>query len=300
MKITNITNINEKAFQPFLFGTAKHASDQLLRIGITDEDHHVAGAAAAEACGAQLEMKSFYVVPECRRQGYGSALVKTIQTLADPEHYESLSVFCEGNPETVSFLEAMGFDVFEDVPQYCIPMEKLRHSPSFQRLITGRMPGMGQGEIAGKVSAKMLGKTTKGIVEISALDRVQKGLLHKYLEGSQLPEGEWYDPDWSTVGFNQNQVDSVMFNTPVEKGISVIWLHVKDARDPSAFLSHIRVLVMRMKQVYQDEEGTNLYFVAENQKFLSQLSNLIGRRNMKQVARMIRGVYLMDEKPEKE
>ena len=254
MEISRITEKNEEYFEHVLNGTAAKASANMLRIGVVDDEGRAVGALSAYADAEFIDITSIYVLEEYRKKGFGKALIDTLTELAGDD-YTSIMVFVYEDEDTERFLEEAGFEFFDSTELHFIRLGEVLRSEKCRRLL--------------------LNNDTDELMNISGLDSTQKKVFTNFLKENNMPERGGYDPYWSTIRFEGNEVADLMLVEPVEYGVNMIWQHL-DKKDVKKITLHMTELIRKMEEEAEFSPLARLNFASDNTRFLEVLAQLTG------------------------
>ena len=267
MKITRITGDNRAVFEPFLFGEAAYDSPTKIKLGVTDDDYHVAGAICAETSGPYFEILSLYVLHAYRRQGYGTYLLQELKKVLTGTDRFALTAFYGEDEALSGFFDSQGFDMVTRAGKFSFSKRRFMRSAFAKKYIAGG--------------------STAGIRTINSLSDSEKRVIANYLVKENLrPEG-WYDPYWSTIVMDGINVTSCLLCATDKKDVDILWF-ANDSGKPDEALGHIRKLMentnsnhplsSEFKVTRSNENATDhkITFIAENLKLLGFTAELLG------------------------
>jgi len=270
MKITRITPANERFFS-FLIPDTSDITGKVISLGVMDDDGNVAGALSVSLEYRMVSVVSLYILPEFRRRGYAKTLLDTIKTSIEGTDHLAISVYYPEEEGATAFYEACGFDIFEDANLYSVMLGEIFRSDKTRKMIA-----------SGNIS---------GIVNVSDLGGNDNKKLERYLTSYDFPSGDFFDPEWSTVGSPTGQLNSVLLSEPYKQGANILWLNVRSG-DPRAYYKHLNVLIKKMEASGLNSNESRLYFMIDNEKTMELATVLIGGRwHMKSEGRVLHAVY---------
>ncbi|MBR4515636.1 MAG: GNAT family N-acetyltransferase [Lachnospiraceae bacterium] len=254
MEITRITEKNEAAFEHVLNDTSQKAYPNMVRIGAVDDDKNGVAALSALIDADFIEITSLYVQPKYRKQGYGKALIDTLCEMAKGD-YTAITAYVLNDDETEEFLEEMGFDLFDSTEFYYVRLGALLRAEKCRRAL--------------------LDNDTDEIKNISELDAKEQKIFSLFLSENDMPVQGGYNPEWSTVRFDGNEVADLVLAECMQNDVMIIWQSF-DRKNPKRIADHMTKLISLIE--FQDNMGndTRISFTAYNEKFLEVLSILTG------------------------
>ena len=118
MKITRIGEKNFKFFEQFMLQTAAAGENNMVRLGVIDEDT-ACGAAVFRIGEYEAELLSLYVAPEFRRRGAAQLLLDTFEELAEDSGLQSImAVWLKEMGGLAEFLKKNGFLLLDGSPAF--------------------------------------------------------------------------------------------------------------------------------------------------------------------------------------
>ena len=263
MQITRITKENEKFFGPFLTRGALYASPNLIRLGVI-EDNRAAGALSAVMHDAHIDITSLYVLPEFRRQGFGSALVDALESASRYRGIETISAEFLEDDDSTAFFDHLGYDLFSRFEQYSFTLGELMRSQIGKRYIEGKDP--------------------KHVVNISDMPSSDRKILDQHIGTRD------YTPSWSTAYIRGSKYVSSLLASPSSDGVSIVWLNSL-SDNPMIFLYHIRALVRKTSEVFPGNMGMEYRITLERDEIRQKITNLLGgTMHMRSMGRYINAV----------
>lgn len=259
MQVTRITNKNEKPFLPLFPGSALKASEDLVRLGILDDEGAVAGGLSARIYDRFIDILSLYIVPSFRRQGYGKKLLDTLADTAKAHGYEALTAEFTENTAALDFSGAMGFENFESKDFYFFTLKEFLRSPLYKKLVKG--------------------KKDNGISYVSALSLSERKIFERHI-GTRH-----YDPEWSTVCFEDGEYRSALLtehelytiNGEKHNSVAILLLDAKENR-PTDILHHIQALARKAINEFGEEADVTFRTTFANETIMRNMFELLGRK----------------------
>lgn len=257
MQITRITMNNEEYFTPFLPDTADYDQPNLLRLGVVTDDGEAAGAIAAFIDESIIEFISIYIQKEHRRAGYGRALVDALIDLAaeSEDEYTAICAYFPDKPAFSEFFEKTGFDIFYDSSMYQIRLGEVIRSERCRKLL--------------------LKNNAKGIRNVSSLSEAETRLFTNFLLENNVPPMGYYDPDWSSVLFDDGRVSSVMLRRATPDKVEVLWFGT-EKNDSGDSAKHIIDFIQKMEDSEIYDNSTPIVFLGDDTKLIESLDYLMG------------------------
>ena len=249
MKITKITEKNKKEFEGFFPGPSLRSSLPLIRIGVTDDDGAAAGALCATVFEFCTEIVSVFVIPERRRQGYGSAMLDTLRELLSGSGSDTLTATFLEDDASTAFFSSLGFDLFPSRMQYSFSLGQLLRSPLFKRYISG-----------GKI------KPSPVISDIEAS-------YHKQID--TRVQNHYYDPEWSTAHFESGRLKSMLLATCSNESISIVWME-SESDNPRDLMQDMSGLLKITLERFGLNRNVTFRMIFSDEKLANNMAALLG------------------------
>ena len=273
MKITRITTNNAACFSPLLFGEAQFDTPSRIRLGVADDNNRVAGAIAMETAGPYYEILSLYVLPEFRRQGYGTALVNAVKTLVKGTEKDAIVIFFGEDPVLSSFLTGENFDCDVRCGQFSFSKRIFSSSRFYQRFIANQ--------------------NASDIKTVAELDNRERKAFYNILVQEGLRTEGWYDPEFSTVVLNGITVTGALFCVCKKNTVDVVYFYNASHKQSDA-VKHIRKLIDALDANYPKNQDFRISFIGENISLVLFLSGILGGTRFMNLEQMIMsGIFLM-------
>ncbi|MCR5000443.1 MAG: GNAT family N-acetyltransferase [Lachnospiraceae bacterium] len=251
MIITGITKTNESYFLPFFPREVRTGGNDLIRVGVINDQGKSVGALSAFVDRTAANIVSLYILPDHRRQGYGRMLMEWLQDSLKEQGIEAINAEFPADDASEAFSEAMGFDLFDGSPIYCVSLGEVLRSPLYKRQIEG--------------------KKVKKAKSISSLSLQEKKILELKIDIDGA------DPEWSTAVIADGRYSSALLASPGETDVSIIYLD-SDSDDPREVMYHIRALVFKTIKRFQGNRDAEFRFVTSNESKANDLAGLLGGR----------------------
>ena len=253
MKITIINKENEDAFLSFMSNVIYKDNEDLLLIGALDDDDNVAGALAAQFSPVGADILSLYVLPEYRRQGYGTEMVNTIASLVSGSDQNRIFAHFPVDETAMDFYDSLGFELVEDMAIKYARLGEITASETFQKNV---------------MSAK-----TDNAKLISELDPAEKNAFAEYLKKRGFWESGYYDPEYSSVCISGDKITSVMLSHAGEGVAAILWMDFSKSCQKELF-KHMEMLLRRLEADERFDKSSRIYFAVQNEKFVDIVSKL--------------------------
>ena len=253
MKLTLINKENEEYFLTLMTEAGRNAQDNAIRIGVLNDAGHAAGALVARIESDVLDIISLFVSENSRRNGYATAMIKTLIGLCDPGEQTAISVqFC-ADDELYGFFEALGFELIYDMPLEFVTLRYAHRSRICKK--------------------NVLHASSNELLKISDLNRLQSNTLANYFRKNGLPVAGDHDADLSTLCMKDEEVKSIMLAKRVGSDVTVLWMDFKPSRQKDLF-KHLGLLIRTMDSDEHFDDNSRIYFAPENGRFTDTLVRL--------------------------
>ncbi len=249
MKLTRIDKENGRSFMPYIITGSKNAEPDRIMIGATDDEDIAAGAISARIRDGIIDIASLYIVPAFRRQGYATALIGCLETMAKQAGDDMVVAEFIERDDAARFFDAMGYTLFHDKEQYYFYLGDLIRSKLYKKHIMNKKP--------------------EGLTIISNLPQIERNALEIELGFRD------YDPEWSTVRMEGKKYSSVLLATCDDMTVSILFLESK-TEDPSSILKHFAALVLKAEECYPGETELKFRMIFENVSLTKKMEDLLG------------------------
>lgn len=116
MQITRIGLKNRKCFEKLLLQTGEPEEENIIRLGVLEEDT-ACGAAAFRIYGDHAELMNIYVAPAFRRRGMAQCMLDAFEKMAEKARLTCIVAFYHSeNEEVTAFLSKNGFLLTNSMP----------------------------------------------------------------------------------------------------------------------------------------------------------------------------------------
>lgn len=265
MEITRITRDNERFFQPFCARSAAKGAPDLIRIGAVDGDM-AKGALSARIEDGIVDITSLYILPDNRRQGFGKALAGKLEEFMEGNSCDAICAAFPESDDLSLFFDSMGYALFPGTDIFYFTVGEFIRSRIWEKCIKG------------KKSAKL-----KQVSEISPKERKSLDTGMGFYD---------YDPEWSTVCFEDGKCTSSLLAINTSDSVSIAWVN-SDRDDPSMLLQHLKALTDKTMEEYPGRGDIRFRMVFDEADLSGKLENLLGGRgHLRSEGRMINAVKL--------
>ncbi len=237
----------------------------------------MAGALGAVAYMNEIRIISVYIVATLRRHGYGRELVEALQRLSDTageDHY-AITVTIKPDEGTEAFFNSLGFDLFDGQDVCSIRVGEIMKSKVLRKHLLERRSGR--------------------ILTADQLDSGMKARFFDFLKKNSLPPEGYYDPQWSTVSFENNEVTGVILIRADENALNVVYRQGISG-DIRKGVRPIGELIRKIEADDKYDNSTYFRFAVGDDRFFDIISSVLGYPLYADpTERSIRGIRLLKQ-----